>query len=97
MPLTFQYEGSDMDKPATKSKKFLAFLIVEIGFFMLMGAMIWSSDMSSLSGNMAFLSLSLSSAFLAVGYILGQAYVDKFVQMASHTFAAKGPSIDGES
>ncbi len=72
----------DRDKPAMKSKKFVAFLITQVMFFVLLLFMLIKQDVSNLATNAAFLSLVFCQAFIAVGYVLGQASVDKFVHAA---------------
>jgi len=71
------------EKGALGSKKFVAFLVSEIGFFLLLGALIWEQDVNELGGNVAFMTLAVTAGFVATGYILGQAYVDKFVRVTS--------------
>lgn len=64
------------------SKKFIAFIVTQLGFFSLMITMVLLEEINTLGGNAAFISLVLSSAFLAVGYVLGQASLDRFVRVA---------------
>lgn len=73
------------EKPALQSKKFVAFLVTELGFFVLMGIMLFRQDMDSLAQNTAFLVLAITAGFLAAAYIGGQALVDKYVRVAQIT------------
>ena len=73
------------EKAWWQSKKFIAFLATEAGFFALMGAMIYTQEMDRLGENIAFMVLAVTAGFLAVGYILGQAYIDKYIRVAKIT------------
>jgi len=73
------------EKAWWQSKKFIAFLATEAGFFVLMGAMIHTQEMDKLGENIAFMVLAVTAGFLAVGYILGQAYIDKYIRVAKIT------------
>lgn len=73
------------EKAWWQSKKFFAFLMAEFGFFTLLGAMIWLQEMDKLGENLAFMVLAVTAGFLAVGYILGQAYIDKYIRVAKIT------------
>lgn len=73
------------EKAWWQSKKFIAFLMTQGGLFSLMGAMIWSQEMSQLGGNVAFMVLAVTAGFLATGYILGQAALDKYIRVAKIT------------
>jgi len=72
----------ELDKEWWQSKKFVAFMTTELGFFLLMGAMIYLQDMAKIGENMAFMVLAVTSGFLAVGFILGQSYLDRYVRVA---------------
>ena len=82
----------DKEKPALKSKKFVAFLFVEAGFFTLMGMMLYLQEVDSLAENTSFMTMGICSAFLAVGYILGQSSLDRFVRVAQITRSFPGGS-----
>lgn len=77
------------EKPALASKKFKAFLLVEIGFFTLMGMMIWMQEIDTLAENTSFLVLAVTAGFMGVGFCLGQSYVDKYVRVAAITMGKK--------
>jgi len=80
-----QTETDTHEKGPLSSKKFIAFLVCELGFFLLMGAMIWQQEMDKLGENVAFMLLGATAGFLATGYVLGQAYVDKYIRVAKIT------------
>lgn len=71
------------EKGALGSKKFVAFLVSEIGFFLLLGALIWEQNVNDLGGNVAFMTLAVTAGFVATGYILGQASLDRYVRVAT--------------
>lgn len=84
-----------LDKSALSSKKFLAFLFAEVGFFILMGMMLAEEGISSLSENAAFMVLAITAGVLACSYIGGQALVDRYVRVA--TIMASPSKKDGDS
>ena len=85
-----------MEKPHLSSKKFVGFLVVEIGLIGLMGMMIWLQEIDKVGENIAFMVLAATTGFLAVGFILGQAYVDKYVRVAQ-IMAGKGSEPEKEN
>lgn len=78
----FGAQTPDADKPAMKSKKFVAFLVTQVMFFVLLLFMLFTQDVSNLATNAAFMSLVFCQAFIGSAYIGGQALVDRFVQAA---------------
>jgi len=87
----------NLEKSWWQSKKFVAFLATELGFFLLMGAMIYEQDMDKLGENVAFMVLAVTSGFLAVGYILGQAYIDKYIRVAQITMGRGNDDGNGSA
>jgi hypothetical protein len=81
---------SNMEKGPLASKKFVAFLVLEVGLFLLMGLMIYGQDVDTLGGNVAFMVLAVTGGFVGVGYILGQSSLDRYVRVAQITMG-KGP------
>lgn len=79
------------EKSALASKKFVAFLVCELGFFLLMGIMLFEQEIGALGENVAFMVLAINAAFMGVGYVLGQAYIDKFTRVASITMGRGDP------
>lgn len=86
---------SDHEKTHLSSKKFVAFLVLEVGLFLLMGMMIWNQEVSQLGGNIAFMVLAVTGGFVGVGYIVGQAALDRYVRVAQITMG-KGASKETE-
>lgn len=72
----------DKEKPAYKSKKFIAFLLVTLGFFGIMALMLYQQEVSTLAENTAFMVVVVTQGFIASGFILGQAALDKYVRVA---------------
>jgi len=73
------------EKAWWQSKKFIAFLMTQGGLFGLMGAMIYTQEMDKIGENVAFMVLAVTAGFLATGYILGQAALDKYIRVAKIT------------
>jgi hypothetical protein len=72
-----------MDKLPLKSKKFIAYIISEFGWKALILVMLL--QYGSKIDHYAFLvivSMIVTSGFIQIGYILGQAYIDKYTQIA---------------
>jgi hypothetical protein len=73
-----------MAEEGLKSKKFIAYLIAEFTWKIIVGLGIYSVYYGKLTvGWLALLSLViLVAAFIEVGYILGQASLDKYLRLA---------------
>lgn len=72
------------DKSLTplQSKKFLAYLIADVGWKACIMTLLYQhSDKFTGSTATVMLTLIIVSGFVQVGYILGQAALDKFVAM----------------
>lgn len=78
-------------KGALGSKKFLAWLISEVLYKVLTNAIIggifYFQKELTLMWTVVILSLVFSNGFITVGFILGQAVLDKYVRLASITGA----------
>ena len=85
------------EKSWWQSKKFIAFLASQGGFFALMGAMILEQEMTQLGENVAFMVLAVTAGFLATGYILGQAALDKYIRVAKITMGRGDDDDDGNN
>lgn len=72
----------DKEKPALKSKKFVAYLLTTVGFFVIMGLMLWEQEVKTLAENTAFMVVVVTQGFLSTGFILGQAALDKYIRVA---------------
>ena len=72
------------DKLPLKSKKFIAYLIADVGWKACILFMLYShADKFAGSSATVMLTMVLVSGFVQVGYILGQAALDKYVSMAN--------------
>jgi hypothetical protein len=73
------------DKLPLKSKKFLAYLIADLGWkFILMYFMYKHQSKIDTYVFGIMLSLIIVSGFIQVGYILGQAALDRYVQISNN-------------
>ena len=71
----------DLNKLPLKSKKFLAYLIADFGWKILIGYTIWKEEAKNEIGYTTFLillSMIVTAGFIQIGYILGQAMLDKY-------------------
>jgi Mg2+/citrate symporter len=71
----------DLNKLPLKSKKFLAYLIADFGWKILIGYTNWKEESKSEIGYTTFLillSMIVTAGFIQIGYILGQAMLDKY-------------------
>ena len=73
------------EKLPLKSKKFLAYLIADFGWKILTFYFIWkhSTKISTYEFGI-IISLIIVSGFIQVGYILGQAALDKYTQISNN-------------
>jgi len=58
----------------------------------LMGMMVYLQEIDTLAENTAFITVAICASFLAVGFILGQASLDRFVRVAEITTGRKAPA-----
>ena len=89
----------DGESPLT-SKKFIAYLVAELTWKGIIVLMVLNLD--KLGDRVNVLTVILIAGFLEVAYILGQAYVDRYLQIATMAFdkgkdAAKGVVTEVES
>jgi len=71
------------DKLPLKSKKFLAYLIADLGWKVLMFVVVWEyKNQIDHYGFMVLVTLIVTSGFIQIGYILGQAALDKYTHVA---------------
>lgn len=76
---------------ALKSKKFVAYLIAELGWKVLIGLILWQYSAKIEHYSFALLmTIVITSGFIQVGYILGQAALDKYSMLAEKTIESKG-------
>lgn len=71
---------TDIEKAPLQSKKFLAYLLSNIGTKALLFWMV-AKD----APDLVTVTTIIAAAFIDVGYILGQAALDKYVRVASIT------------
>ena len=72
-----------MDKLPLKSKKFIAYLISELGWKILIGLVLFQySGKIEHYSFMLLIAIVVTSGFIQVGYILGQAALDKYSLLA---------------
>ena len=73
---------SDSTALPMKSKKFLAYLLADLGWKICIITMLYQhADKFTGSTASVMLTMIIVSGFVQVGYILGQAALDKFVAM----------------
>ena len=84
------------EKSPLQSKKFLAFVFAEFGFFVLMGMMLYLQEIDKVASNLAFMVLAVTAGFLAVAYIGGQALVDRYIRVALITMGKDVPEPEPE-
>ena len=62
-----------------KSKKLVAYLVAELTWKIIVGMVLWKDPSETGVPRWALITMIVTAGFLEVGYILGQAYVDKFI------------------
>lgn len=73
-----------VDKLPLKSKKFIAYLIADFGWKVLMGAIVWQyQNKIEHYAFMTLVAMIVTSGFIQIGYILGQAALDKYTHVAT--------------
>jgi len=76
-------DPTQFDKLPLKSKKFLAYLIADIGWKVLMFYVIWEYQTKiEHYAFMVLITMIVTSGFIQIGYILGQAALDKYTTVA---------------
>jgi len=76
---------------ALKSKKFVAYLIAELGWKLLIAFILWQYSAKIEHYSFVLLmTIVITSGFIQVGYILGQAALDKYSMLAEKTIDQKG-------
>ena len=80
---------SALNKLPLKSKKFLAYLIADFGWKILIGYTIWKEEAKNQIGYTTFLillAMIVTAGFIQIGYILGQAMLDKYAASVVELF-----------
>lgn len=83
-----------MDKLPLKSKKFIAYLISELGWKFLIFYVIW--EYQTKIDHYAFLvliSMIVTSGFMQIGYVLGQAALDKYAHVAEKSITRERETL----
>lgn len=84
-------DPTNLDKLPLKSKKFLAYLIADIGWKILMFYVIWEYQTKiEHYAFMVLVTMIVTSGFIQIGYILGQASLDKYTQIATKALEQNG-------
>ena len=78
---------SDFNKLPLKSKKFLAYIIADIGWKILIGYLILEyKNKIDHYAFMVLVSMIITAGFIQIGYILGQAMLDKYANSVVEIF-----------
>ena len=86
-----------MDKKPLQSKKFIAYLIADIGWKLTLFYTLNKKKNSYDQYNFAIiLTLTLVGGFIQVGYILGQAALDKYTRTIDNTLKTKKGEVKDE-
>jgi hypothetical protein len=80
-------------KSALQSKKFIAYLVADIGWKILLAMLIYLQR-DGLESFALMLSIVVVAGFVQVGFILGQASLDRFVRVAE--IASRSVKIEDE-
>jgi hypothetical protein len=75
---------SQIEKAPLQSKKFIAYIVSNLGSKLLIFWMVSKGE-----GDIVIMSTITAASFIDIGYILGQAALDKYVRVAS--LGKKGP------
>lgn len=79
-----------MDKLPLKSKKFIAYLISEISWKLILLILVWEYGKEiNHYGFMVMVSVIVTSGFLQIGYVLGQSYIDKYAMVVKAAVTKK--------
>ena len=83
-----------MDKLPLKSKKFIAYLISELGWKILIFYVIWEYKTAiDHYAFMVLISMIITSGFMQVGYVLGQAALDKYAYVAERSISREKETL----
>ena len=76
-----------LDKAPMKSKKFIAYLIADIGWKVIILYMLMHLKSKIETSELTFLlTVVITSGVIQIGYILGQAALDKYINAAVEIF-----------
>ena len=79
-----------MDKLPLKSKKFIAYLISEISWKILLLILVleYGTEINHY-GFLVMVSVIVTSGFMQIGYVLGQSYIDKYAMVVQSAVTKK--------
>jgi hypothetical protein len=81
----------ELNKLPLRSKKFLAYLIADIGWKILMFYVVWEyKTQIDHYAFMVLVTMIVTSGFIQIGYILGQAALDKYTHVATTALEQNG-------
>ena len=76
-----------LDKTPLKSKKFVAYLIADLGWKVIVLYMLMHLESKLQPSELTFLlTVVITSGIIQIGYILGQAALDKYINAAVEVF-----------
>lgn len=76
----------NIEKLPLQSKKFIAYLISEIGWKLALFYVLWKiKDTIQPTELTLLVTIVITSGFIQIGYILGQAALDKYVQISKNS------------
>jgi len=76
----------NIEKLPLQSKKFIAYLISEIGWKLALFYVLWKiKDTIQPTELTLLITIVITSGFIQIGYILGQAALDKYVQISKNS------------
>lgn len=82
------------ERSALASKKFIAYLIAELTWKVILGIAVWQVDLSATAfPRWWLLGIIVTAGFVEIGFIGGQAWLDKYVRVA-HVMASAGKKGD---
>ena len=91
MTIEKSQDPTQFDKLPLKSKKFLAYLIADIGWKVLMFYVVWEyKTQIDHYAFMVLVTMIVTSGFIQIGYILGQAALDKYTHVATTALEQNG-------
>ena len=86
-----------LDKTPLKSKKFIAYLIADIGWKVVILYMLTHLSLKLEAGELTFLmTIVITSGVIQIGYILGQAALDKYINAAVDILDKDGQDKEGK-
>jgi hypothetical protein len=84
-------DPTNLSSVPLKSKKFLAYLIADIGWKVLMFYVVWEyKTQIDHYAFMVLVTMIVTSGFIQIGYILGQAALDKYTHVATTALEQNG-------